>query len=288
MSGYLPQDSYRKVPGTGRYMGGHPINSGCQLCMVNNESIGTVSHDLTRGANNGTINNGSWGPGKFGNTVRYNGSSTYIQIADVAALRLNNFSLSCWFKTSSTPDGFLIQKSAGGNDKRNYEMDLLGAGAKLRLYFSAGEGQYKGFTGNSVIAPRVWYHAVGTFDGATSTLYLNAQFDGSSAQAFTPDTGTNPVQIGRYLNGENGLPGNYFAGLMDLQRIWNRALYAYEVRQLFERPFIGIEGISGHSAMQFPGWNSTAAGTTFIPIIGHGPGMSLAHVGGGLAGRAHA
>jgi hypothetical protein len=32
----------------------------------------------------------------------------------------------------------------------------------------------------------------------------------------------------------------------------------------------------------------TAAAGVFVPIIGHGPGMSLAHVGGGLAGRANA
>jgi len=35
--------------------------------------------------------------------------------------------------------------------------------------------------------------------------------------------------------------------------------------------------------------SETAAATTgAIPLIGHGPGMSLAHVGGGLAGRANA
>ena len=33
---------------------------------------------------------------------------------------------------------------------------------------------------------------------------------------------------------------------------------------------------------------AAAAGTAFIPLIGHGPGMSLAHSGGGLAGRANA
>ena len=33
---------------------------------------------------------------------------------------------------------------------------------------------------------------------------------------------------------------------------------------------------------------AAAGASVFIPIIGHGPGMSLAHVGGGLAGRANA
>jgi hypothetical protein len=158
----------------------------------------------------------------------------------------------------------MIYKAGGGDDKRNYDLDLFRDVWKLRLYFTAGEGNYKGFTGNGVIAPGAWYHAVGTFDGATLTLYLNGQFDASAAFAFTPDTSTNAVQIGRYLNGVDSGAVNYFAGLMDLQRIWNRALYAYEVRQLFERPFIGIDGIFGNNMLDLGGLDALAAAAGLI------------------------
>jgi len=270
MSKFLPSDSYRKLPGTGRLIGGHPINSGCQLCMVNSESIGTVSHDLTLGANNGTINNGSWGPGKFGNTVRYNGSSTYIQIADVAALRLTTFTLSAWVRPTSTEfsnSGFVFHKAAsatGGADRRNYTLYLSSTG-KITFQFTVGSSQYKQVNGNTSLVAGVWYHVAGTFDGATSTVYLNGVFDGSAALAFTPDNdGTNPVYLGRYNSGADSAPSNYFDGSADLQRIWNRALYAYEVRQLFERPFIGIDGILGHNMLDLGGLDALAAAAGLI------------------------
>jgi len=57
-------------------------------------------------------------------------------------------------------------------------------------------------------------------------------------------------------------------------------------------PFEWIEETdTSTSSSPFEWVNQTVAAagaSVFIPIIGHGPGMSLAHVGGGLAGRANA
>ena len=64
-----------------------------------------------------------------------------------------------------------------------------------------------------------------TYDGSTLRLYVNGTQVASIAHTGTTATSTNPLQIGG-----DSLYGQYFAGLIDEVRVYNRALTATQVQ----------------------------------------------------------
>jgi hypothetical protein len=73
-----------------------------------------------------------------------------------------------------------------------------------------------------------WYHFLGTFNGTTTTIYVNGVAETSQTMANQP-TGsyTAPVQVGRYD------PSYPSASRISIARFYNRALSATEVSQNF-------------------------------------------------------
>ena len=64
-----------------------------------------------------------------------------------------------------------------------------------------------------------------TYDGANMRLYLNGVQAGIRAQ-----TGSTVVTTGMLRIGGNAVWGEYFAGLIDEVRVYNRALTAAEIQ----------------------------------------------------------
>ena len=70
-----------------------------------------------------------------------------------------------------------------------------------------------------------WTHLAVTYDGASLKLYVNGSQVGSKAQSGPIPTSTGPLRIGG-----NTIWGEYFAGLIDEVRVYNRALSAAEIQ----------------------------------------------------------
>ena len=66
----------------------------------------------------------------------------------------------------------------------------------------------------------------GTYDGTTLSLYVDGQIAASGPASGTVDAGADPFLIGV-------TPVDYANGLIDDVRIYNRALSATEVKQLY-------------------------------------------------------
>ena len=72
--------------------------------------------------------------------------------------------------------------------------------------------------GTTPIPVGAWTHLAATFDGTTQRLYVNGTQVGSLASAGSIMTSTSPVKIGG-----NSIWGEWFDGLIDEVRIYNRA-----------------------------------------------------------------
>jgi hypothetical protein len=85
---------------------------------------------------------------------------------------------------------------------------------------------------SSTVAQRgVWYHVAGTYDGSKSTLWVNGAAEDSATPGFALDYGRDPVYIGT-----TGTWPPYlcmFAGIIDRPSIYNRALSAREIKQIY-------------------------------------------------------
>jgi len=80
-----------------------------------------------------------------------------------------------------------------------------------------------------------WHHVAGTYDGAKYTLYVDGILDASMDATGKIDAGGSYVGcIGaHYKKNDDRDPRRFFDGLIDDVRIYNKALSAGEVRQIF-------------------------------------------------------
>ena len=114
-----------------------------------------------------------------------------------------------------------------------------------------------------------WSHLALTYDGATLRLYVNGSQTSSRATTGTPKRTTDPLWIGG-----NQPYGEYFQGLIDQVRVYDRALSPREVRAVMTTP-IG-------SALP-----SQAAGLVGAYALDRGSGRGSRHLGQGQRRRDH-
>jgi hypothetical protein len=72
-----------------------------------------------------------------------------------------------------------------------------------------------------------WFHTAMTYDGTTMKVYLNGALNGSTQFSGTIEQSTQSLRLGQ------GIGNEYFPGKIDDVRIYNRALSATEVKQLY-------------------------------------------------------
>ena len=80
-------------------------------------------------------------------------------------------------------------------------------------------------SGTSALALNTWTHLAVSYDGATIRLYVNGVQVGSRAL-----TGPIAPSTGALRIGGNAVWGEYFKGLIDEVRVYNRALSAGEIQ----------------------------------------------------------
>ena len=79
--------------------------------------------------------------------------------------------------------------------------------------------------GSAALVTNTWAHVATTYDGANLRLYVDGALVGSQAATGSIATSTGQLRIGG-----NTIWGEYFAGLIDEVRIYNRALTQAEIQ----------------------------------------------------------
>ncbi len=87
-------------------------------------------------------------------------------------------------------------------------------------------GSERNAVGTAALPLNAWTHLATTYDGAVVRLYVNGVLAGS-----TSVTGAMAASTGVLRIGGNSVWGEWFAGLIDEVRVYNRALSAGEVQQ---------------------------------------------------------
>src|ERR1051325_3808032 len=114
--------------------------------------------------------------------------------------------------------------------------------------------------GGTTIAPGVWTHVAGEWDGANLRVFVNGAQDGVLASGRAPRSGGTALKIGERGNG-----GTPFNGLIDDVRLWNVARSAADISANRTTCFAGTEaGLAGL-------WHlNEGAGLTTADATGHG------------------
>jgi hypothetical protein len=190
------------------------------------EGTGTVAHDQA-GGHDGTLVNGPlWTDGHTGGAVRFDGVDQFIDTGAAILDTTVGFSAAAWVRLDSL-GGFATAVSQDGPSNSAFYLQY--SGADNRLAFS--------FAGIRALAPAApqtgqWYHLVGVYDVRTGTLtlYVDGQPAGT-AQSCISGASSGPTVIGRARF--NGGSVDYWRGAIDQVHVYDRALSATEVAQVY-------------------------------------------------------
>ena len=188
------------------------------------EGSGISTADQSGNGNDGQAAGATWMPtGRFGAALLFNGTSSLVSVSDSATLDLTNrLTLEAW-----------VQPTAGGN-WRTALLKERPSGLSYALYShdaTTGPAGYPTISGDRAVQGggalplNTWSHIAMTYDGANMRFYVNGVQVSVRAQ-----TGSTAISAGMLRIGGNTVWGEYFAGLIDEVRIYNRALTAAEIQ----------------------------------------------------------
>ena len=210
------------------------------------ETTGTAADSA--GSNTGTLGSGAtWVPsgGRFGGAVQVDGTLNGIVTLGDSTIGSDVGSVSAWIRTSASyPDSGMIFKAGdisggfGSQDELHMHVD-----------FSNREGFFieGGASGDVVIRDNgpllndnVWHHLVATWDNTDQAkIYVDGKLTDFAPHNANSFLLTN-MRIGSAASGIR-----HFNGLIDEVRVYNRALTALEVKELFLGVCTSPNGVGG-------------------------------------------
>jgi hypothetical protein len=186
--------------------------------------------------NNGVIMGAvNFVPGEVGQAFDFNGVDSYLQVANSPALESATISVEAWVNATNPQTSgwaYILDKGDNGFLLPSYS---LGTEVNQGLFFEVSNGtEYvdSPFTGTGIWDGN-WHHVVGTFGGGSIRLYV----DGAEVNNGIPTNisisyglpNTNDLFIGSY----DGEPRFDFNGLIDEVSVYNHALSAAEIQNLY-------------------------------------------------------
>jgi len=200
------------------------------------EGTSTLAYDNSGYGNNGTLYNTPTWQGsnncKAGKCLDLNGTNQYIEVSSNTTLDLASVgTVAAWIKIPSSWSGSSYPNVVGKGANAGWDTDGWSLYAFGPASNAIGVGFRNGGTTLNISFTNTlkdqWVHIVGVWNGSMVLIYQNGVLKNSTGQAINPPSTSSPVTVGK----DNG--GQYFDGLIDEVRIYNRALSAAEILQMY-------------------------------------------------------
>lgn len=183
--------------------------------------------------NHGTLTNGpTWGKASSGGAgLTFDGSNDYVDLGSGLS-QPGDFTVAILATPASTGAtavalGRMLEQNPWPQNYVLYQQS-----GNWLFNIKDGGGTYRTATGAAVTtAPTL---VAGTLSGSTQTIYTNGSPGGSNTISGGPDTGGSQRLLigGRWTGGGADLP---FSGSVDAAWLYNRALSAAEIRDLYDQ-----------------------------------------------------
>lgn len=188
------------------------------------EAGGSIVTDASGRNNHGTVTGAVPAVGKFGNALKFNGINNWVTVNDSDSLDLSaGMTLEAWIKPTLIQRSSILTKEliVGGRvfgmnsyDDADLPSSIINDGIAERVV-----------AGNTQLPINTWTHLASTYDGSIQRLYINGQLAKSRVQ-----TGKIKISGGNLRIGGNNFASEFFNGLIDEVKIYNRALTATEIQ----------------------------------------------------------
>lgn len=198
-----------------------------------NDSSGTIATDSGANDMDGTVTGASFSSnsmtGQIGTSLDFNGSNSYILVPNGSVPNsfktMTETTWACFLKPGALSEQYLINNYKGGGDETMLRINVTGINFQVYL---DDDVEY-GATSGNVLVVDTWYHLAGTFDGLTSSIYLNGKLEmtKTTSGANLDFSGANGIHIGSRLGSSN-----FVDGMIDEIMIFDRALNLSEIKAL--------------------------------------------------------
>jgi len=186
------------------------------------EGSGDTAKDLTENNNVGTLEFSYWTEGKYGYAVDFDGSNS-VTVENSNSLNPEEVSIEFWIKViGSQEDKTIIEKEG------SYGISFNKFGGKTLSAYTSNMNENCMPQSGSIDEDK-WYHVVFTSDGTNHKLYINGSLENSTNCDAPIESNSNQLTIGT-----NSTKTNYFIGIIDDLRIYNRVLSEEEITTSYQ------------------------------------------------------
>ena len=239
----------------------HPLARGLVGCWLFNEGTGDKVFDLSLNSNHGALQNmdpaTDWIAGRDGLALDLDGVNDYINLGAINQWGSNKISAVMCFKADAADSMVMMRYSGVGVlDFQPAWVNSFGTGIRLSIVGTTVTIPYSGGEITTIVS---------TYDGNSGdgNIYRDGIKKGSISTISTINSNTEPWLVGTDADASGGGSlGNWFQGQIYYIYLYNRALTASEVRQLYINPY----------AM----FDSRISPAIFVPIVATGLSIPIA------------
>lgn len=216
-----------------------------------NEGSGNIAYDSSDNDNDGTLINGpKWVDGISGKALEFDGVDDYVSVPDDDTLDITDaYTASGWFKCSGSKAGgqtIVAHGESYDTDKMQYSLSLQPDGKKLCAWYEDSSDAEYGLSAPDTLIYNKWYHAAVVLTSDSQyKLYLDGVEKNSSSVSAKPPSISNILTIGCLTNsGSHPRYEGFFNGAIDEVRVWNRALNASEIKEIYNSILSNLPDLS--------------------------------------------
>lgn len=213
-----------------------PSARGLVGCWLMNEGGGRKVCDLSGNGNQGTFNNGPiWIPGAFGSSVDF-ADNQCVDVPQVLSSVYPSTTIIIG-RLNSVNSGEYVSNRAVSIYTTQEGYSCIGIGisqAQKPAIFTTEGDDPKEVEGSTVITLGKTIMLTHVEEAGSNKIYLNGRLDGSASWTNTQTPGVGNIQ---FASGNRTSNIRQWDGQLELVMIFNRALSASEIGELYRNPF---------------------------------------------------
>jgi hypothetical protein len=210
-----------------------PIGAdGLVLALGFDEPLGATAVTDSAGHREGSVHGAEVMGGRYGNALSFDGVDDIVSIPGDASLAASTaVTMEAWVMPTYVQGWHtvLIMENVSGGSYYLYANNPNVS--RPSGYYESGVNA-RSINGTKMLAANTWTHLAVTYDGAAMKIYVNGTLVRTAARAGKMNNAVGPFRVG----GNTMWPNEFFAGLIDEVRVYNRALSAEEILQDMSTP----------------------------------------------------